>query len=208
MIRRVGIINYGAGNLKSISKAIKVLGLTPVIVEINDIEKFDLLILPGVGNFGSAMKIIRKNGLSEKIVKYVSSGKPLLGICLGLQLLFKKSEEDKNVSGLGLIKGEVVKFRVKKFPVPHMCWNIVQFEQKNSVLLNGLSKEEYFYFVHSYYPVVEEKNVVFGTTVYEKTKFCSMLLKNNIVATQFHIEKSGSKGLKLLNNIITYFKKI
>ncbi|MCS7151639.1 MAG: imidazole glycerol phosphate synthase subunit HisH [Endomicrobia bacterium] len=205
MIRKVGIINYGAGNLMSISKAIDVLGYQPLIINSSPIKNCDVLILPGVGNFGSAMKMLNSTGLDEEIKKFFSLGKPILGICLGIQLVFNSSEEAKDVKGLSLVSGKVVKFSTRGLPVPHICWNIVRFKNKNTALLAGLRDEEYFYFVHSYYPLVSEKNIVFATTCYG-VKFCSMIVKNNLVATQFHLEKSGDKGLKLLSNIMKYFE--
>lgn len=208
MIRLVGIINYGAGNLMSISKAISCLKLKPVIIETDKLEKCDMIILPGVGNFGSAMEVLVKRGLDEKIVDFFSRGRPILGICLGIQLVFESSEEAQNVKGLGLLKGKVKKFKTTNLPVPHMCWNIVEFKQaKDKTLLVGLKDKEYFYFVHSYYPVPKDKEVIFASTKYG-IEFCSMIVKDNLVATQFHLEKSGNTGLKLLSNIINYFNKI
>ncbi len=207
MIKDVGIINYGAGNLMSINKALQVLGLNTHIISKPLNKNFDMLILPGVGNFNLAMKTIRDSCLDEYIKNFVLlKQKPLLGICLGIQLLFKKSEEANNISGLGILKGEVVKFKTKNLAVPHMCWNLVKFKQENKILLDGLKKEEFFYFVHSYYPKPKQKEIIFGTTKYS-VEFCSMIVKENIVATQFHLEKSGTKGLKLLKNIIKYFNK-
>lgn len=219
MIKKVGIIDYGAGNLKSIAKALEIFDLQPDIVNILEqgkklqISNYDLLILPGVGEFGSSMD--RLNKTKDKIIEHIKAGKPLLGICLGIQLLFDKSEESVKKKGLGIFSGEVVKFKNLKLPVPHMCWNKVRFvnlesekeSEIKSEIVKNLNKEEFFYFVHSYYPVPKEKNIIFGTTVYDKN-FCSMIVKDNIVATQFHLEKSGEKGLLLLKNIIQYFKKL
>lgn len=207
MIKKVGIINYGAGNLMSITNAIKVLGLDVKILPKYTKEDFDMLILPGVGNFKPAMKNIIKNGLYEKIVGFYNQKKPILGICLGIQLMFEKSEEAKNVRGLSFLKGEVKKFSSKNLVLPHMCWNIVKFNKKNPTILDGLRNEEFFYFVHSYYPVPEDKKIVFATTCYGE-EFCCMVLKDNLVATQFHLEKSSVVGLKLLKNIINYFNKL
>lgn len=208
MIKKVGIINYGVGNIMSVTKALYVLGLDVSLVNSGSVKNYDMLILPGVGSFGSAMNFMKKSGLAEQIREFVSSYKPLLGICLGIQLLLTESEEAKGVDGLKIIKGKVKKFVLKKLPVPHICWNLVEFKQNNEILLKNLNKKEYFYFVHSYYPLIEEKdNIVFATTRYG-IEFCSMLVKDNIVATQFHLEKSGKKGLLLLKNIIKYFSKL
>lgn len=216
MDKRVCIIDYSAGNLKSISKALKVVGLEPYLVSTREMKNkksfgCDIVVLPGVGEFGSAMKMIEE--IRPQIIEHISLGKPFLGICLGIQLLFSKSEESPQRKGLGVLDGKVVKFDKKNgLPVPHMCWNRLKFIDvgKNDirkVILRNLHKEEFFYFVHSYYPVVEEKNVCFGTTNYG-VEFCSMVVKDNIVATQFHLEKSGTKGLLLLENIMNYFKKM
>lgn len=211
-MKKVLIIDYGAGNLKSITKSVVRLDLNVEIFSLENkssiIKSADIIVFPGVGEFGSAMKVIED--IKPEIFQHIRSGKPILGICLGLQILFDTSEEDKNVAGLGILKGKVVKFKNykdKKYPVPHMCWNKVVFSHEHKILLKKLCKEEYFYFVHSYYPVPEEQEIVFGETEYSE-KFCSMVVKNNIVATQFHIEKSGSQGLVLLNNIIEYFKRL
>lgn len=222
MIKKVFVIDYGAGNLKSIVKALKVLDLEVQIVDAHKLSSnfknlTDLLVLPGVGEFGSAAKVLNK--VRDNIVEYVRNGKPLLGICLGIQLLFDKSEENRSQKGLGIVPGEVVRFNFKKLrnkinlPVPHMCWNKVKFlktknvADKRKVILKNLNQEEFFYFVHSYYPVPKEKKIIFGTTEYG-IKFCSMIVKDNIVATQFHLEKSGNKGLVLLKNVVNYFEKL
>jgi len=215
MIKKAGIVNYGAGNLMSIAKAIKVLGLeTTILNNGKESSNLDLLVLPGVGNFGAAISTIKQNSLYEKIIHFFRSGKPILGICLGIQLIFERSEEAKNAEGLKLFKGKVVKFRFssrdtacRRLPVPHMCWNIVKFKTSHPILLAGLKVEEYFYFVHSYYPVPEEKDIIFATANYG-SEFCAMVVKGNVVATQFHLEKSGNIGLKLLKNIIHYFNKL
>lgn len=204
MIKKAAIVNYGAGNLMSITKAIEQFDIRAEIVNKKTKKVFDMFVLPGVGNFGSAMDHIVKTELYHEIKSHVVSGRPLVGICLGLQLLFDESEEAPDVCGFGIIKGKVVKFKSKKLPIPHMCWNIVEFKDKKSTLLDGLNEKEFFYFVHSYYPVPKDKSVIFGTTTYSE-KFCSMVVKENIVATQFHLEKSGLVGLKLLKNIIKYF---
>ncbi|MEN3012997.1 MAG: imidazole glycerol phosphate synthase subunit HisH [Endomicrobiia bacterium] len=205
MIKKVGIINYGVGNLMSIAKAVEFLGILPEIIKKATKKKFDMLILPGVGSFGYAVDYVKKNGLYDIILEFITSKKPVLGICLGMQLLFDKSEEAKNYKGFEILKGDVIKFKNNtKFPVPHMCWNLVEFKFLHPVLLKGLNKKEFFYFVHSYFCVPEDKSIIFGTTNYIN-KFCSMIVKENIIATQFHLEKSGISGLKLLKNILDYF---
>ncbi len=229
MIKKVVIIDYGAGNLKSITKALKVLGLNPIVLnpllpETNSqILSCDLIVLPGVGEFGSSLRVLDK--IKDIIIKHVVSNKPLLGICLGIQLLFNKSEESPGKIGLGIVPGKVVKFKFKNLnnrlncqhinslPIPHMCWNKVKFvdikseKDKRKIILQKLKKEEFFYFIHSYYPIPKDERICFGTTEYGK-EFCSMIVKNNIVATQFHLEKSGDKGLLLLKNVIKYLEKI
>lgn len=206
MIKKAAIVNYGAGNLMSITKAVETLDIEVEIIHKAVKKTFDIIILPGVGNFGSAMRYMKQKGLYEEIKTHIMYEKPLLGICLGLQLLFEKSEEAPTTSGFKAMEGDVVRFKSNNLPIPHMCWNIVEFKDKKSPLIKGLRDKEFFYFVHSYYPVPKNKDIIFGTTFYSE-RFCSMVVKDNIVATQFHLEKSGLVGLKLLKNIINYFNK-
>ncbi len=194
------IVDYGMGNLRSVSKAVQRLGFTAAISnKPEDIRRATRLILPGVGAFSKAMTALRKLGLVEPLRAHIISGKPFLGICLGLQLLFEGSEEGKRVKGLGVFPGRVKRFR-KAPKVPHMGWNQVRFASvasRQCPLLRGIQDGTYFYFVHSYYPQTPQKGLACLTTHYGEP-FVSMIWKDNVFATQFHPEKSQEHGLAML----------
>lgn len=193
----ITIIDYGLGNLTSVANALKKLSIPYQISnKSEDISAASALILPGVGAASEGMKNLKAKGLDKLIVAQVMAGKPLLGICLGMQLLFTKSEEG-NVGCLNLIKGEVKKFQTK-LKVPQIGWNQVKINSK-SRLFRGIKDNSYFYFVHSYCCEPTDKNIITGMTEYEQT-FCSVLESSNIYGVQFHPEKSGEIGLKLLQN--------
>jgi len=200
----IAIVDYNIGNLASVINAFKVLG-EDVVVESNPnrLKEYDKLILPGVGAFGDAMEHLRANGMDKAIKEYANSGKPLLGICLGMQLLFDSSEEFGSNSGLGLIEGRVVAFNESKFEqklkVPHMGWNEL-FVQKDTALFRDLPKEFYLYFVHSFHIECDDKYVI-GKTYYGYD-FVSAVNKNNIYGIQPHPEKSHKNGLKIIENFI------
>ncbi|MCR5203088.1 MAG: imidazole glycerol phosphate synthase subunit HisH [Lachnospiraceae bacterium] len=195
----IAIIDYDAGNIKSVEKAVDYLGYEVVLTRDKEvIKKADKLILPGVGAFGDSMEKLHKYGLCEVITEEVKAGKPILGICLGLQVLFEESEESPGVKGLGLLKGKIVKLPVKEgFKIPHMGWNDITVV-KNGKLFEGIDKP-YVYFVHSYYLKCEEEDAVAATTDYTALIHAAVE-KDNIFATQFHPEKSGDIGLKILDN--------
>ncbi len=191
------IIDYNAGNLRSIYKAVELFGKAKISQSVEDILSADKIILPGVGNFGSAVKHLLplKDAIIESIIK---DKVPFLGICLGMQLLFEESEEKPGVKGLSVIKGNVVKFRnVKK--LPHMGWNTVKII-KDIELFDGIKDGSYFYFVHSYYVNPKEECIAGETDYY--INFPSVIHKENIYATQFHPEKSGKIGLKIIENFV------
>ena len=200
----IAIVDYNIGNLASVINAFKVLG-EDVVVESNPnrLKEYDKLILPGVGAFGDAMEHLRANGMDKAIKEYANRGKPLLGICLGMQLLFDSSEEFGSNSGLGLIEGRVVAFNESKFEqklkVPHMGWNEL-FVQKDTALFRDLPKEFYLYFVHSFHIECDDKYVI-GKTYYGYD-FVSAVNKNNIYGIQPHPEKSHKNGLKIIENFI------
>lgn len=194
---KIAIIDYGMGNLKSVYKAFLSLGLDAGITsnpkEILNAEK---VVLPGVGAFKDAIAELKSSGLSDAIYRTVEQGKPFLGICLGMQLLFDKSYEYGEVEGLKLLKGEIVKLDVP-LKVPHMGWNTLKFTKKDP-LFTGLNDESYVYFVHSYYLETTE-DIVSSYTTYGK-EIAVSVQKDNVFATQFHPEKSGDIGLQMLKN--------
>lgn len=193
------IVDYGMGNLPNVKRALNLYSEDVVISsDIDIIKKADKILLPGVGAFGDAMRNIDKLGMREVLVE-ASKIKPFLGICLGMQLLFEGSEEDSSEKGLGIIKGSVKKFKDIELKVPEIGWNSVK-KPKESKILKGLADGSYFYFVHSYY-VVPEEEVAVGVTEYGY-EFVSVIEKGNIMATQFHPEKSHDEGLKILKNFV------
>ena len=198
----IGIIDYDAGNLRSVSKALEALGETPVITRDRELLlKADKVILPGVGSFGDAMEKLNQYGLTEVIQEIAASGKPFLGICLGLQLLFESSEESPGVKGLGLLKGEIL--RIPDAPglkIPHMGWNSLDITE-GARLFNGIENGAYVYFVHSYYCKAEDESIVAASAEYSAHIHASVE-QNNVFACQFHPEKSGSVGLQILKNFI------
>ncbi len=198
----ISILDYGMGNLRSVNKAFDSMGFSSVVTaDKNIVIESEGLVLPGVGAFGDCIKNLRKADLIDVILDYISIGKPFLGICLGLQVLFEESEESPDQKGLGLIKGKVVRFNFSKdqgLKVPHMGWNQINIARE-STLLNGIPQNSWFYFVHSYYPVPQEDGVVAITTNYG-SEFTAAIQKDNIFACQFHPEKSSDQGLRLLKN--------
>jgi glutamine amidotransferase len=205
----IAIIDYGMGNLRSVEKGFHKVGVNATVTNnLEVIDKANGIVLPGVGAFRDCMKELTNLKLIDAIVGAVEKGKPYLGICLGLQILFSESEEFGKCSGLDIFKGKVKKFQVPSskpqgvepatFKVPHMGWNEIKIQRKNP-LLNGISDKTYFYFVHSYYVVPEDKSIISTTTGYG-LDFTSMIWKDNIFAVQFHPEKSQTAGLRLLEN--------
>lgn len=198
----IAIIDYGAGNLSSVKKALDYLGANSVITQDREtILSASHIILPGVGSFGDAMASMRERGLVDTVKEAAASGKPFLGICLGLQLLFEQSEESSDVQGLGLLKGSIVTIpRDNGLKVPHMGWNSVSLKQ-NDGIFSQIKDNSYFYFVHSFYLKDADCDVVAATTQYGVEIECAVQ-KGNLCATQFHPEKSSAVGLKLLKNFI------
>lgn len=198
----IAIIDYDAGNIKSVEKALLALGEEAIITrDPKVLLEADHVILPGVGSFGDAMDKLCHYGLVETIKQIVQKGTPFLGICLGLQLLFEESEESKGVKGLGLLKGKIL--RIPDGPglkIPHIGWNSLKFPHKGRLFL-GLPEESYVYFVHSYYLKAAEEEIVTATTEYG-TLIHASVEKNNIFGCQFHPEKSSEVGLTILKNFI------
>lgn len=196
----IAVIDYGAGNIQSVMKALKHIGCDCLLTKdpqvINNAQG---AILPGVGSFGDCMDNIEKTNLVETVKTYAASGKPFMGICLGLQLLFPESEESPGVKGLSLLKGTITKIPGGEgIKVPHMGWNNLNI-RKNDGLFKGITGSPYVYFVHSYYLTAEDRDIVSADTYYS-TEIHAAVQLGNIHATQFHPEKSGDVGLKILKN--------
>jgi len=203
----IAVIDYGMGNLGSVSNALKSLGGEVRVTQKNsDLKRAEKIVLPGVGAFQNAMHSLAKLNLIDTLKGEIREGKIYLGICLGLELLFEESEEGVGCKGFGILKGDVVKFSVsdKKgttLKVPHMGWNQLRVKKKNCPLFRGTTDDAFFYFVHSYYVRPLDEDAIAAVTDYGK-EFTSMVWKDNIYATQFHPEKSQEVGLKLLENFL------
>ena len=195
------IIDYGMGNLRSVEKAVAAIGGSPEISRDPDIVRQSRgLILPGVGAFGDGMAVLRRKGLDEAILEAVREGTPLLGLCLGLQMLFDESEEFGKHAGLGLIPGKVLRIQEPDLCVPHVGWNQVELI-KADPLLENIQEGSYFYFVHSYYADPENAEDALAWTEYGR-RFCSIARRGNVWGAQFHPEKSQEAGKQLLRNFL------
>ena len=196
----ISILDYDAGNIKSVEKAVQYLGEEAVITRDRDvIMASDKVILPGVGSFGDAMNKIREYGLENVIYDVVDADKPFLGICLGLQLLFKESEETPGAEGLNLLPGKIFKIPAKEgFKIPHMGWNSLNVKD-DARLFAGINANPYVYFVHSYYLKADNDDIVAASTEYS-THIHASVEKGNLFACQFHPEKSSETGLRILKN--------
>jgi glutamine amidotransferase len=193
----IAIIDYGAGNLRSVEKAFKHLKRKNMIAtHAEDLKKADRLVLPGVGAFGAAIEKLKETSFYEATLDWLKCGKPFLGICLGMQMLFEQSDECKKNKGFGIFKGKCPRF--KKGKVPQMGWNQINII-KESPLLKGIPDKSYLYFLHGYYAKAANSEIVSATTDYFVT-YTSMVEKGNIFGVQFHPEKSGEMGLRMLNN--------
>lgn len=198
----IAIIDYDAGNIKSVEKAMQLLGQDVTITRDREtILRADKVILPGVGAFGDAMGKIRQYGLEEVIGEVVDQKTPFLGICLGLQLLFERSDETPGVEGLGILKGEILRIPDKEgLKIPHMGWNSLKFQNQGRLFAN-LPEEPYVYFVHSYYLRAADEGIVTATTEYS-THIHASVEKDNVFACQFHPEKSSDVGIQILKNFV------
>jgi glutamine amidotransferase len=206
----IAIVDYGAGNLGSVDKAFRYIGAdVKVTSEPEEVSKADALVLPGVGAFSHCMDGLESIGLTRVVKDYIQSGKPFLGICIGLQMLFDYSEEKGVHNGLGVLPGKVVKFSFdstnnlqdvldKPLKIPHIGWNALEFE-KNSSLFDGVKEGERVYFVHSFHAVPAQETDMIASSEYGY-RFCCAVQRENVYATQFHPEKSGAIGLRILAN--------
>ena len=201
----IAIINYKAGNLTSVERAVRALGFECQITrDLDRIKEAERVIFPGVGAAGAAMADLKQTGLDQVLKSIVQKGTPLLGICLGTQIIFEFSEEDGGTNCLGLLPGKVKRFPTdmseagQRLKVPHMGWNRVRFIRDHPVF-TGINPDHEFYFVHSYYPAPAKESHVTGLTDYGLT-FASVVTRGSLAAVQFHLEKSGRPGLKILKN--------
>jgi len=201
---KVTLIDYGAGNLRSVANAMRAIGIEPNIAASPEaLEGTTHLVLPGVGSFGDCMGELEKRGLVEPIREWVAAGKPYLGICLGYHILFDSSEESPGVTGLGFVPGIVRRFeQTPGLKIPHMGWNSVVPKNPDAGNWTGLGAEPYFYYVHSYFPVPENRSVIAAETSYGNDTFAAAIELPNLFACQFHPEKSQDAGLTLIRNFL------
>lgn len=203
----IAIVDYGMGNLRSVFNAIEILGFNPnLVADPEDLYKYDHVILPGVGSFRVCMENLVKTGFDESLKVYIKTGKPLMGICLGMQILASRGYEDGDTAGLNQIPGEVKKFNNKdqQLKIPHVGWNDVIFNwAENHPLAKKIKRNNTFYFTHSYFLDCFSEEYKIGHTIYGEP-FTTAILKDNVFATQFHPEKSQEIGLKLFQNFINW----
>ncbi len=200
---KLGVLDYGAGNLRSVLNAFEAIGAhAHLVTKPEDFACIDVLVFPGQGAFGDSVRILKETGLWEPLRDWLRAEKPYLGICLGYQLLFESSEESPGVEGLGVAKGCVRKFEIANgLKIPHMGWNVAKWEASQSAVWDGLPNPTHIYFVHSYYPEVQDESLALCRTDYGAS-FISGIAKKNLVAVQFHPEKSQEAGLTLLRNAL------
>jgi len=200
--RKTTVIDYGAGNLLSVTNALRQLGAEPHIAESpEDIAGSERLVLPGVGSFGDCMAELARRGFAGPVRDWIAADRPFLGICLGYQLLFEGSDESPDVPGLGIFPGRVVHFRSSSLKIPHMGWNSAVPARPGDPVWAGLGPEPYFYFVHSFFPVPADPALAATHTKYGES-FASSIRRGRLLATQFHPEKSQTAGLQLLRNFL------
>lgn len=201
---KVALVDYGAGNLRSVANALRALGVEPVIAAAPaGLADATHLVLPGVGSFGDCMAQLENRGFLTSIREWVAADKPYLGICLGYQILFDSSEESPGVAGLGLLRGRVRRFeRVPGLKIPHMGWNSAVPRSPETGNWTGLGAEPYFYFVHSYFPVPENPQIIAAHTTYGADTFAAAIERPRLLACQFHPEKSQDAGLRLIRNFL------
>lgn len=205
---KLGVLDYGAGNLRSVLNAFEAIGAhANLVTKPGDFDTIDVLVFPGQGAFGDSVRILKETGLWEPLREWLKAGKPYLGICLGYQLLFESSEESPGVAGLGVAAGKVRKFDAASgLKIPHMGWNVAQWSETHAPVWKDLPNPTHVYFVHSYYPDVEDESLALCRTDYG-VGFISGIAKKNLVAVQFHPEKSQEAGLTLLRNALSVLKQ-
>ena len=217
--KKITVIDYGMSNLFNVTRALELLECDVCVTDdINTIIKSDKLLLPGVGAFEDGIQDLKENNLDNAIKEFAQTGKPLLGICLGMQLFMTNSEENGIHNGLDLIKGKVIRFRDPndhndKYKIPQIGWNVLSPPNKkrnglgnkhwDNSILKDFDKKLYMYFLHSYYVVLEDERVCLSETFYGRDLFCSVFQKNQIIGCQFHPERSGEQGLKILKNFLS-----
>lgn len=201
-----GIIDYGGGNLQSVRNAIRALGHEPVLVNAaDDLADVNALVFPGQGAFADCMNALHSRGLVEPLREWLAADRPFFGICVGYQVLFDGGEENPGVAGLGVLRGQVVRFPSEPgLKVPHMGWNNVHPMHPHDAAWAGLGEDPFFYFVHSYYPDPMDADVIAGTTAYAGRDFAAAIQRGRMIATQFHPEKSQAAGLRLLGNFLSH----
>jgi glutamine amidotransferase len=202
----IAIVDYGMGNLRSVEKALLKVGADArIVADPKSVDSASGVVLPGVGAFRDCVRNLTDANLTDAIIRSIEKGKPFLGICLGLQVLFSESEEFGVCKGLDVFKGKVVRFPEGELKVPHMGWNNARIKRRPPIF-NGIADDSYFYFVHSFYVVPDDSDIIATTTEYG-SEFTSMVWKDNIFATQFHPEKSQELGLKILKGFSEFVKK-
>jgi glutamine amidotransferase len=206
MTIRIVVVDYGAGNLRSVARALAHVGVEPVVTDDPpSLAAADAVVLPGVGAAGDTMRNLRERGLEGPLRDFIATGRPFFGVCMGLQALFDWSEEGGGQECLGILPGRVLRFPPgPDLKVPHMGWNTVEWRRDHPVV-QGIPSGSYFYFVHSFYPAPNDPDAVLGVTQYG-IEFASMVAWRNVVATQFHPEKSGSLGLRLYENFVAWVR--
>lgn len=204
----IAIVDYGVGNLRSAQKglerAVEEEGLSVevrVTPNASDVERAEAVVLPGVGAFAHCMRSLQDAGLREAVVTAAASGRPFLGICVGMQILFEESEEFGRIPGLGVLPGRVVRFRSKDVKIPHMGWNALHIAGSSPVL-DGIEEGTHYYFVHSFYAVPSDPSVLLATAVHGQEEFAAAVGRGGVFATQFHPEKSQEAGIRLLRNFV------
>ena len=200
---KLGMIDYGRGNLRSVMNACRALGHEPFLVtKPEDFSDLTHIIFPGQGAFGDCMESLARLDLITPLRAWIEADRPYFGICVGYQLLFHSSEESPGVAGLGIVEGKCIRFTSKEVKIPHMGWNDLKMTHPDSSSWKGFEDAPYFYFVHSFYPVAENESDVAATCHYGSETFCAAIERGKLFATQFHPEKSQHTGLQLLKNFL------